>query len=79
MGYIHKYKYIYTNIELIHVVVQQKLTQHCKAIILQLKSKLINNQPKLILYFSLLFSQLFVRPRQTAILLFCISFPWRRA
>ena len=26
--------------------------------------------------FWLLFSQLFVRPPQTAILLFCISFPW---
>ena len=30
-----------------------------------------------LLYFSLLFfSQLFVRPPQTAIVLFCISFPW---
>ena len=38
MGYIHKYEYIYTNIELIHVVVQQKLTQHCKATILRLKN-----------------------------------------
>ena len=28
------------------------------------------------LLLSLLFSQLFVRPPQTAILLFCISFPW---
>ena len=30
--------YVYT--ELIHVVVQQKLTQNCRAIILQLKNKL---------------------------------------
>lgn len=30
---------IYVYIELIHAVVQQKLTQHCKAIILQLKIK----------------------------------------
>ena len=30
---------IYVYIELIHFVVQQKLTQHCKAIILQLKKK----------------------------------------
>ena len=29
-----------------------------------------------LLCFSLLFSQLLVRPPQTAILLFCISFPW---
>ena len=28
---------IYAYIQLIHTVVQQKLTQHCKAIILQLK------------------------------------------
>ena len=28
---------IYAYIELIHAVIQQKLTQHCKAIILQLK------------------------------------------
>ena len=27
---------MYVDIELIHTVVQQKLTQHCKAIILQL-------------------------------------------
>ena len=32
--------YVYT--ELIHVVVQQKLTQNCRAIILQLKNKLKN-------------------------------------
>ena len=31
---------IYVYLNLIHVVVQQKLTQHCKAIILQLKIKL---------------------------------------
>ena len=30
---------IYIYLELIHVVVQQKLTQHCKAIIFQLKHK----------------------------------------
>ena len=30
---------IYVYIELIHFVVQQKLTQHCKAIILQFKKK----------------------------------------
>ena len=30
---------IYVYIELIHFVVQQKLTQHCKAITLQLKKK----------------------------------------
>ena len=31
---------IYVSIQLIHVVVQQKLTQYCKAIILQLKINL---------------------------------------
>ena len=30
---------IYVYISLIHFIVQQKLTQHCKAIILQLKNK----------------------------------------
>jgi len=29
---------IYVYLELIHIVVQQKLTQHCKVIILQLKN-----------------------------------------
>ena len=33
---------MYVYIELIHFVVQQKLTQHCKAIILQLKKKRIS-------------------------------------
>ena len=32
-----KRKRIYVYLQLIHVVVQQKLTQHCKAIILQFK------------------------------------------
>ena len=32
--------------------------------------------PFLLCFLLLLFSQLFVRPPQTAILLFCISFPW---
>ena len=32
--------------------------------------------PFLLCFSPLLFSQLFVRPPQTAILLFCISFPW---
>ena len=32
--------------------------------------------PFLLCFSLLLFSQLFVRPPQTAILLFCISFPW---
>ena len=31
--------YIYVYIQLIHFLVQQKLTQFCKAIILQLKKK----------------------------------------
>ena len=31
---------IYVYIELTHFIVQQKLTQHCKAIILQLKKKI---------------------------------------
>ena len=31
--------YICTYLQLIHVVVQQKLTQHCKAVILQLKKE----------------------------------------
>ena len=31
---------LYVYLELIHVVVQQKLIQHCKAIILQLKNKI---------------------------------------
>ena len=35
-----KRKGIYVYIQLIHVAVQQKLTQHCKAIMLQLKNKL---------------------------------------
>ena len=30
---------VYVSIQLIHFVVQQKLTQHCKAVILQLKNK----------------------------------------
>ena len=30
---------MYVHLELIHTVVQQKLTQHCKAIILHLKEK----------------------------------------
>ena len=34
---------IYIYLELIHVVVQQKLTQHCKAIILQLKKNRIDD------------------------------------
>ena len=33
--------------------------------------------PFLLCFWLLFFSQLFVRPPQTAILLFCISFPWR--
>ena len=32
--------------------------------------------PFLLCFSHLFFSQLFVRPTQTAILLFCISFPW---
>src|SRR5574337_2143394 len=32
--------------------------------------------PFLLCFLLLFFSQLFVRPPQTAILLFCISFPW---
>jgi len=32
---------IYIYLELIHAVVQQKLTQHCKAIIFQLKHKFL--------------------------------------
>ena len=31
---------MYAYIQLIHAVVQQKLTQHCKATIVQLKNKL---------------------------------------
>ena len=34
-----KRKEIYVYLWLIHVVVQQKLAQHCKAIVLQLKKK----------------------------------------
>ena len=30
---------MYVHLQLIHFVVQQKLTQHCKAVILQLKKK----------------------------------------
>ena len=33
-----KQKGIYENIRLIHVIVQQKLAQHCKAIIYQFKN-----------------------------------------
>ena len=33
--YIYGYIYIYVYIYLIHFVIKQKLTQHCKAIILQ--------------------------------------------
>ena len=33
--------------------------------------------PFLLCFLLLFFSQLYVRPPQTAILLFCISFPWR--
>ena len=35
-----KRKDIYVYVLLIHIVVQQQLTQHCKTIILQLKNKL---------------------------------------
>src|SRR5574337_779029 len=35
--------------------------------------------PSLLCFLLLFFSQLFVRPHQTAILLFCISFPWGRS
>ena len=46
-GYIYIYIYIYiythththTYLQLSHVVVQQKLTQHCEAIMFQLKNK----------------------------------------
>ena len=34
---------IYADTWLIHIVVQQKLTQHCKAIIFQLKKELRKN------------------------------------
>ena len=43
--YIYIYIYIYTHththtyLQLSHVVVQQKLTQHCEAIMFQLKNK----------------------------------------
>ena len=37
-----KRKEIYVYLWLIHVVVQQKLAQHCKAIVLQLKIKFKN-------------------------------------
>ena len=39
MGSRLKREGIYVYIELIHVVVQQELTQHCKAIILSLKKR----------------------------------------
>ena len=39
MGGRLKRKDIYVYLQLIHFVVQQKLTHHCKAIILQLKKK----------------------------------------
>ena len=37
MGRRSKREGIYVYVQLIHAVVQQKLTQHCKALILQLK------------------------------------------
>ena len=37
---------IYVYIYLIHSVIQQKLTRHCKAIILQFKKKIIQAQKK---------------------------------
>ena len=39
VGWRLKRKGTYAYTELIHAVVQQKLTQHCKAIILQFKKK----------------------------------------
>ena len=36
---------IYVNTELIQVVVWQRLTQHCKAVILQLKEKVFSTVP----------------------------------
>ena len=37
--YIYIYVYTRTRLQLVHIVVQEKLTQHCKAIISQLKNK----------------------------------------
>ena len=39
-------------IQLIHAVVQQNVTQHCKAIILQLKKNLINTEKRNLVLFS---------------------------
>ena len=41
MGRKSKKEGIYVYIQLIHFVVQRKLTQHCKAIILKLKKNVI--------------------------------------
>ena len=41
---------IYVYIWLIHIVVQQKLTQHCKAIIFQFKKEKCENKIPLRLY-----------------------------
>ena len=37
MGRTSQREGIYVHVELIHAVIQQRLTQHCKALILQLK------------------------------------------
>ena len=39
---------MYVHLQLIHFVVQQKLTQHCKAVILQLKKKNQSDAPAII-------------------------------
>ena len=41
--YIHTHTHIHTYMQLIYAVVQQKLTQHCKAVIFQ-KEKVLNNK-----------------------------------
>ena len=47
MGGRVKREGIYVYILLIHVIVQQKLIQHCKAIILQLKKEQVSALPDL--------------------------------
>ena len=42
VGGMLKRKRIYVYTQLIHIVVQQKLTQHCKEIILQFKKNFFN-------------------------------------
>ena len=49
----HRREGIYVYLYLIHIVVQQKLTQLCKAVILQLKSKVKKMKTPKVIFFKI--------------------------